>query len=77
MLASSSSKACTRGARGAARAPVRPIAAGRRARLAVRADAAVATTSDEPKTSVVEKTGIASLKPVLDIEAIKAILPHR
>ena len=74
MLASSSSKACTRGARGAARLPARPIVAGSRARLAVRADAAVAT---EAKTSGVEKTGIASLKPVLDIEAIKAILPHR
>jgi hypothetical protein len=53
----------------------RPIAP-RRARavsaVVVRADAAAA----EAKSSGVEKS-VPSLKPVLDIEAIKGILPHR
>ncbi len=77
MLANAAS---TRASAARAATPARPIAvvAPRRARagaLVVRADAAVADSSAK-STSGVEKS-VPSLKAVLDIEAIKGILPHR
>jgi hypothetical protein len=75
LTASSTSRA---GARAPARGPiaaaaVAPRRLARAATVGVRADAAVA---DKAATSGVEKSG-PGFKAVLDIEAIKGILPHR
>jgi hypothetical protein len=71
MLSARTTGACAR-PRATSAAPVRPIVAGaRRSSVVVRAAAEADST-----TSGIEKTG-PSFKPVLDIEAIKGVLPHR
>jgi hypothetical protein len=69
MLAARSTGACTR-PRAAGAAPARPIVAGAR-RPALIARAAAAAEKTAPSIT------LPSLPAVLDIEAIKGILPHR
>lgn len=62
--------------RGAAFTSTRPAVQQRRSSVAVRADGAAAAPAAAAKASGIEKS-MTALKPVLDIEAIKGVLPHR
>lgn len=62
--------------RRAAFTSIRPAVQQRRSSVTVRADGAAAAPAAAAKPAGIE-TSMTALKPVLDIEAIKGVLPHR